>query len=88
MKFGPLVQEAMSFERFLIWSSCVPPVQLSGTICAILLEGILGTILCYNFDFGPVVQEEMPFKDISYLERWRLFCLGKQNHLCNFGRVY
>ena len=24
--------------------------------------------------FGPVVQEEMSFKDISYLELWRPFC--------------
>ena len=29
---GPVVQEEMSFERFLIWSSCGPPVQWSGTI--------------------------------------------------------
>ena len=38
--------------------------------------------------FGPVVQEEMPFKDISYLELWRLFCYAERNHLCNFGRGY
>ena len=29
-------------------------------------EGILGN----NFEFGPVVQVEMSFKDISYLELW------------------
>ena len=28
----------------------------------------------------------MPFKEISYLELWRLFCSAGQNHLCNFGR--
>ena len=34
----------MSFERFLIWSSGGHPVQWSGTICAILKEGIMGNI--------------------------------------------
>ena len=32
----------MSFKRFLIWSSCRPPVSWSGTIYAILKEGIMG----------------------------------------------
>ena len=36
--------------------------------------------------FGPVVQEEMSFKVISYLELWRPFCYAERNHLCNFGR--
>ena len=30
--------------------------------------------------------EEIPFKDISYLELWQPFCSADQNHLCNFGR--
>ena len=34
----------MSFKRFLIWSSCGPPVQWSGTIYAILKVGIMGNI--------------------------------------------
>ena len=38
--------------------------------------------------FGPVVQEEMSFKDISYLKLWRPFCYVEPNYLCNFGRVY
>ena len=38
--------------------------------------------------FGPVVQEEMLFKDISYLELWQPFCHAEGNHLCNFGRGY
>ena len=37
---------------------------------------------------GPVVQEEMLFKDISYLELWWPFCYAELNHLCNFGRGY
>ena len=35
-----------------------------------------------------MVQEDMPFKDISDLEPWRPFCSAEQNHLCNFGRGY
>ena len=42
--FGPVVQEEVSFKRFLIWSSCGPHVQWSGTIYAILKEGIIGNI--------------------------------------------
>ena len=30
------------------------------------------------FEFEPVVQEEMPFKDISYLEVWQPFCSVKE----------
>ena len=33
--------------------------------------------------FGPVVQEEMSFKDIFHLEP---LCLVDWNHLCNLGR--
>ena len=43
MKFGPMVQE-MLFKRFLIWRSGDPPAQWSGTIYAILKEGIMGNI--------------------------------------------
>ena len=47
----------------------------------------------FFFVFGPVVHEEMLFKDIlfkdiSYLELWRPFCTVERNHLCNFGRGY
>ena len=38
------------------------------------------------FEFGSVVQDEMPFKGISYLVLWQPFCSAKQNHLCNYGR--
>ena len=37
-------------------------------------------------EFGSVVQKQMSFKDISYLELWRSFCSAECNHLCNFGR--
>ena len=36
--------------------------------------------------FGPVVQEKMSFKDISYLELWQPLCSVHWNHLCNIGR--
>ena len=39
-EFGSVVQE-MSFLRFHIWSCGGPSVPWSGTICAILVEGII-----------------------------------------------
>ena len=59
---------------FLIWSSGGPFVQRSGTICPTLVDGIIRNNSVKLFEFGPVVQEEMPFKYISYLELWRPFC--------------
>ena len=43
--------------------------------------------LC-NYGSGAVVQEEMLFEDISYLELLQPLCSVDQNHLCNFGRVH
>ena len=43
-EFGPVVQEDMSFKRFLIWSSGGPPVWWSKIIYAILKEGIISKI--------------------------------------------
>ena len=45
-----------------------------------------GTIVWSCMKFGPVVQEEMSFKDISYLELWQLLCSVDLIHLCNIGR--
>ena len=39
-------------------------------------------------EFGPVVQKEMLFKDISSLELWQPLCSEYWNQLCNFGRRY
>ena len=39
------------------------------------------------FEFGPEFQEEMSFKNISYLELWQPLCSMEQNHLFNFGKV-
>ena len=33
----------------------------------------------HYFEFGPVVQEEMSLKGISYLELWRPFCSAERN---------
>ena len=57
-------------KRFLIWSSGHPPV----TIYAILKEVIMINIHVKLYKFGPVVQEEMSFKDITYLLIWQPFC--------------
>ena len=78
-EFGSVVQEEMLLKRFLIWSSGSPPVQLSGTIHAILKEGIMGNIHVKLYDiFGPVVQEEMLFKEKVYVRTNEL--RTKTNH--------
>ena len=41
-----------------------------------------------SFEFGRVVQEEMPFKGISYLELCQPFCSVEGNHFCKFVRGY
>ena len=48
---------------------------------AILKEGIM----CSYMKFGPVVPEELSFKNISYLELWQPLCSLDWNHLCNIG---
>ena len=40
------------------------------------------------FEFGPVVQKNMPFKDISYLQLWQPASLAEQNYSSNYGRRY
>ena len=34
-------------------------------------------------EFGPVVQEEKLFEDISLLQLWRAFCLAEKNNYIN-----
>ena len=53
-----------------------------------MLVSIIWNISMNYFEFGLVdtVQEEMRFKDISYLELWRPLCLAEPNHLSNYGR--
>ena len=64
----------MAFKDIFIWSYGSPFVQMSGTIFAILVEGIKRINSVKLFEFGAVVQEEMAFKDIFYLELWQPFC--------------
>ena len=53
----------MMFKRVHIDSSGTRLVKRSGTICAILKESIMGnTPGKYFFNFGPVVQQELSFK--------------------------
>ena len=48
-----------------------------------LVDGIMwNNSVKLFFKFESVVQEEMPFKDISYLELWWPLCLAERNHLC------
>ena len=68
---------------FLIFSSYSFLVQHSGTICEILLEGIMRKI--YYFEFGPVIQE-MSFIKIFYIYSSCSYFVLQSNHLCNFGR--
>ena len=54
----------MSFKTFFfILSSGGYCIQQNRTACAILIECIIRKY----FEFGSVVQEEMPFKDTSYV---------------------
>ena len=63
-------QRRCNFKRFLIWSSCNPPVQWSGTIYAILKVGIMG-------NFGKGYQEEQFCEIILNFGQWfrRRCCL-------------
>ena len=49
-------------------------------------SGHHGEHSCEVMEFGPVVQKERLFIDISYLELWQPLCSVDLNHLCNFGR--
>ena len=51
------------FKSFLNWSSGSPPFRCSGTIYALFEDSIMGTFMLSNMKFGPVVQEEMLFKE-------------------------
>ena len=76
------------FKRFLIWSSGSPPVRWSRTIMQFWKRASWGTLMWSYMEFAPVVQKEMLFKDISYLELRQPLSSAAWNHLCNFGRRY
>ena len=83
VNFGPMVQE-MFFKDTSYLELMQPFFLCSGTICAILVVGIMRNISVKLFEFGLVLHEM--FKNISHLELWLLFCSAECNHLCNFGR--
>ena len=69
MKFGPVVKEEMSLKRHFLSRALAAPL-LSGLkpFVQYRMKASRGTTLRNYFEFGPVVQEEMPFKGIYYLE--------------------
>ena len=56
----------MSFKVFLFWSSGGRPVRRSKIIYAILKEVSWETFMWSYMEFGPVVQEDMSFKENVY----------------------
>ena len=63
-EFGPVVQEEITFERFLIWSSGSHPVQWSRTIYAFCVKSSVRNISVNLFCIWTSAQEEMLFKSI------------------------
>ena len=45
----------------------------------------MGNIHVKLYEIWRLVQEEMSFQDISYLELWQPLCSVYWNHLCNIG---
>ena len=99
--FGRVHHEEQFCEIILnlgLWfRRCLLKDFLSGAMMALLLgraepfmqfwkRALLETFMWSYMEFGPVVQKEMSFKDISYLELWQLLCSVDWNHLCNIGR--
>ena len=75
------------FKIFLIWSSGDLFVQWSGTICAILVEGIkrnnsVKLFLIWTIDW---FRRRCLFK-VFLSGTLGPFSSAEQNHLCNFGR--
>ena len=63
MNIDQCLQE-MLFKDLSTFTSCSSFIQLSGTIYANLVAGIMGNICVELFEFGPVIQD-MLFKDLS-----------------------
>ena len=71
---------------FLIWSSGGPLIQQNGTICAILVEGIMRNNSVNLFWIWASGSEGDIVYKISYLELWWPSCSVEHNYLCNFER--
>ena len=48
----------------------------------------MGNIYMKLYGIGPVVQKEMSFNNITYLELWQPLCSADQNNLCNLARRF
>ena len=60
--------------------------QQRRTDWAIYQRALYETLEWNYFEFGPVVQEKMPFRESSYLTLRQPSYLAEQNQLGNFGR--
>ena len=74
----------MSFKDISYLQLWQPFCSTEQRPCAILVDGIRGTISVQLFNFGQVFQEKLLLKDISYLQLWWPFCSVEWNHLCNW----
>ena len=71
---------------YFIWSSAGPFVQQRGTICGILVEGIMKNNSVNLFRTWVSGSGGDVVSNISYLELWRPLCSVELTHLCNFER--
>ena len=85
-KFGPVVQEKMSFKAVSYLSLWWPLLQWSGTICAISEEGIMQEEQFCEIILNLGQWFRRCHLKNSYLELWRPLCLLERNTLCTFGR--
>ena len=86
-EFGPAVQEEMSFKAISYLALWRPILQRSGTICAILEEGIMQEkqVCEIILNLGQWFRRRCHLKN-SYLELWQPLCSLERNTLCTFGR--
>ena len=73
----------MVFKRFIL-SRAQESLLFCGAeqFVQFWLKTLKVTILWNYFNFGLVVQEQMMFKDISYLELWRSFYSVERKSIC------
>ena len=72
------------FYKFPVFSCSCHFVQLSRTICAILVESNIRNILVEYFKFRPVAQKVL-FDDCSISQLWWPICSTESDHLGIIG---
>ena len=80
LNWDELFRRRWCLKIVLFYSSGGHFVRQSWTICAILIEGIMGTFMWNYFKLWGVVQKQMAFKNSFYLQLWRPFRSAEQNH--------